>query len=410
MILNIEKLVHTGYGLARKGKVYFVPLVIPGETVEVSEISSKKDYSIAKPEKILEKSPHRIEAPCPYFGVCGGCQFQHIEYDEQLNQKKQILKETFQKIAKMDIDIKDALSDEPYFYRNKAKFSVKDGAVGFLDFNNKFIKIDSCMILSKAINEKIGFLNELAKHFNPNWIHIFYSSYAKEFLVKFSSNLFISKEKLKKFKEYLTPKDIVSISLVKDDPENSIIFSVGNTFIFIELLETKYRISVNSFFQTNLGLTQKLLSVLPTHPYQRVLDDFGGVGLFGLHLAKYAKLVEISDKSKSSSNDAEYSAKLNRFTNVSVYNQSSFIFLKKSLTKPTNLLVLDPPRTGLTKDEINLILLGKPEHIWYISCEPSSLARDISMLSKSYKIKEVYLLDMFPQTYHIETFVKLEYE
>jgi len=125
-------------------------------------------------------------------------------------------------------------------------------------------------------------------------------------------------------------------------------------------------------------------------------------------LARRSGSVDIADINKSSINDAEYSAKINNINNVSFYVQNSYVFLKKSLYKHANLLVLDPPRSGLSKEEIGLILLGKPDYIWYISCEPSSLARDLKLLGKKYQIKEIYMADMFPQTYHIETAVKLE--
>lgn len=409
MILNIEKLIHTGYGLARDSKVYFVPFSIPGEKIEATELTTKKNYAIAKVDKILIKSPYRIEPKCEYFGVCGGCQLQHIDYDEQLNQKALILKETFFKIGKIDTNITNIIYDKPYYYRNRARFKVKNGQIGYVGIDKDFVAIEHCPILSQAINSKISFLKEFVKHFNPSWISLFYSDSTKEYLLKFASSSFISKEKLKKFKEHLAPKDIVNITLVKDEKNNDdIILSIGSLFSFVELLDIKYRVSINSFFQTNLGVVSKFLEYLEKPHYDRVLDDYGGVGLFGLQTAKYSNIVEIADKNKSSCNDAEYSAKLNKLTNVSIYNQSSFLFLKKSLGKHANLLILDPPRSGLSKEEIDLILLSKPDNIWYISCEPSSLARDLSLLSKTYKIKDVYLLDMFPQTYHIESFIKLE--
>ena len=411
MIIDIEKIVHGGYGLGRiEKKVYFVPFSIPKERIEIEPIAQKKDYTIAKPLKILEKSPHRIEPKCPYFGICGGCHFQHIDYKEQLNQKSLILKETLKKIGHIDVDIKDILYDEPYYYRNRVKFQVQNKEIGFVGFYGDFVKIESCPISSKAINDLIPFLKEFSKHFNPNWISVFYSETQKEYTVKFSSKDFVDKEKLKKFKEHLSPKNLVGITLAKEDKlEDKVIFSIGTPFSFLELFGIKYRISLNSFFQVNIGVVKKLINILDlTDGFGKVLDDYGGVGLFGLLIAKYAKEVKISDLNKSSVNDAEYSAKLNGLENVSVYYQNSYVFLKKNLSKHANLLVVDPPRSGLSKEEIDLILLGKPDYIWYISCEPSSLARDLKLLGKKYKIKEIYMADMFPQTYHIEAVVKLE--
>ncbi len=413
MILEIEKLVHSGYGLARyQNRVYFVPFVLPGEKVKVKDVINKKDYSIAKPDEIIEKSPHRIEPVCEYFGRCGGCHFQHIEYDEQLNQKASILKETLKKIGNVDIEsLNGVVSDDPYYYRNRVKFKVSNKEIGFVGIDEDFVKIEHCPITSKAINDIIPFLKEFSKHFNPSWISVFYSDTTKEYLLKFASYDYIDKDRLKKFKENLTPKSVVGITLVKDDKkEDRVIFSIGTPFTFLELLGIEYRISINSFFQVNIKVAKKLIETITKDEpvFDRVLDDYGGVGLFGLYMAKRSKEVDIADINKSSINDAEYSAKLNKLDNVSIYNQSSYVFLKKSLSKHANLLILDPPRTGLTREEIELILLGKPDYIWYISCEPSSLARDLKLLGKRYKIKEIYMADMFPQTYHIETAVKLE--
>ncbi len=413
MILDIEKLVHQGYGLARfQNKVYFVPFVIPGEKIEAKELLHRKNYSLAKMENILEKSPYRIEPLCPYFGICGGCHFQHIDYQEQLRQKTLILKEALKKIGNIDIEqLNGVISDSPYYYRNRVKFKVHDKEIGFVGVDENFVKIENCPILSKALNDTIPFLKEFSKHFNPSWISLFYSDTTKEYLLKFASYDYIDKDRLKKFKEHLTPKNVAGITLVKDDKrEDKTIFSIGTSFTFLELLGIKYRISTNSFFQVNIGVVKKLIETITKNEphFDRVLDDYGGVGLFGLYMAKYSKDVDIADISKSSINDAEYSSKLNNLNNVSVYNQNSYVFLKKSLSKHANLLIIDPPRTGLQKDEIELILAGKPDYIWYISCEPSSLARDLKLLRKRYKIKEIYMADMFPQTYHIETAVKLE--
>jgi len=413
MILEIEKLVHSGYGLARfQNKVYFVPFVLPGEKVKIKESIRKKDYVIATLEEVIEKNPHRIEPACPYFGKCGGCIFQHIDYSEQLHQKSLILKETLKKIGNIDIEeLNSIISDNPYHYRNRVKFKVRNKEIGFVGVDEDFVKIESCSIASKAINDMIPFLKEFSKQFNPSWISLFYSESTKEYLLKFASYDYIDKEKLKKFKEHLTPKNIVGITLIKDDKkEDKVIFSIGIPFTFIELLGIKYRISVNSFFQVNINVIKKLIEAMTKNEshFDRVLDDYGGVGLFGLYMSKFSKEVDISDINKSSTNDAEYSAKLNHINNVSIYNQNSYTFLKKSLSKHANLLIIDPPRTGLTKEEIDIILLGKPDYIWYISCEPSSLARDLKLLRKKYKIKEIHMADMFPQTYHIETAVKLE--
>ncbi len=412
MILEIEKLVHSGYGLARRdGKVIFVPFSMPGEKIKTKELVSKKDYSIAIIEDILQKNPHRVEAKCEYFGVCGGCHLQHIDYKEQLNQKESILKETLYKIGKIKIDnVDDVISDNPYYYRNRVKFKIKDSEIGFVGINEDFVKIEHCPILLKAINDIIPFLKEFSKHFNPSWISVFYSETQEEYIIKFASTDFIDKEKLKKFKENLAPKAIAGFALVKSDKkEDTIIFSVGTPFTFLQLLDIKYRISINSFFQTNTGIIKKLLNILlEEKKFDRVLDDYAGVGLFGLQITKKSSSVDIADINKSSINDAEYSIKLNNISNISAYNQSSFTFLKKSLSKHANLLIIDPPRAGLTKEEIELILMGVPDYIYYISCEPSSLARDLKLLTKRYKIKQIYMMDMFPQTYHIETLVKLE--
>jgi 23S rRNA (uracil1939-C5)-methyltransferase len=413
MIVEIEKLVHNGYGIGRfQNRVYFVPFTLPNEKVKIKDIINRKDYSMAKLETVLEPSPHRIEPICPYFGRCGGCHFQHIDYTEQLNQKSNILKETLKKIGNIEIEnLNGIIYDEPFYYRNRVKFKVSDKEIGFVGVDEDFVKIEHCPISSKAINDLIPFLKEFAKHFNPSWISVFYSDTQKEYIIKFASYDYIDKEKLKKFKEHLTPKNVVGITLIKDDnKEDKIIFSIGTPFTFIELLEIKYRISINSFFQVNIKVAQKLLQTLleKENYFDRVLDDYGGVGLFGLHLARRVGSVDIADINKSSINDAEYSAKINNINNASFYIQNSYIFLKKSLSKHANLLVLDPPRSGLSKEEIDLILLGKPDYIWYISCEPSSLARDLKLLGKRYKIKEIYMADMFPQTYHIETAVKLE--
>ncbi len=409
--LTVEKLVYGGYGLARENnKVFLVRYSAPKEFVEAEILEEKRDYTEAQVKKVIIPSPHRREAPCPYFGSCGGCQLQHLDYETQVSQKNDILRETLSRIGRIaNPPLQDPIrSDLEFGYRVRVQFKVKNQKVGFFRLGEKeLVEIEECPLAHPRINALIPHLKEVAQRIRElQEIHVFYSPKEDKFLVRFITPIETDRSLLEKVKDDFLPKDVVGVG---DYSRLRLILTkrywIGTEYLFVDAGGFTYRVSGDSFFQVNYSLWDRFIQeVVKGVSFRKAVDLHCGVGFFTLPLAKVGNFIEGSDSNPSAVNDATYNAKVNQVDNAVFVKADAYRHLKSRGGEVLDLVLLDPPRSGLGDKERDLLLQNKPERIIYVSCNPSTLARDLKVFLKGgYTLERVRLIDMFPQTYHIES-------
>ena len=424
--LHIERLVYGGKGLGRyNNMVVFVPDVITGEKVLVEIRTRKKDYAEAELIKVLEPSPHRITPPCPIYHDCGGCQWMHMDYPFQVQSKREILSETFKRTLKTDyIAIQPLIpSSTPLNYRQRVQFKVKhkngNYTLGYYkQETHQLVDVDECLLLRPLLNKALKKIRELLnsgkitqlKNLEELHMHCSSDERAMVFILYADG---ISKDELNNlFKEIKEAVSEASGIIFIDKYKKRII--AGNPFIEEELQGISFRISADSFSQIdweqNKSLVKLALDYIGSKQYKNGLDIFCGIGNFTKKKKKNADNVIGIDSGKTAIDDAEYNSKKNLIKNTSfMYNDVKYR-MASLLAEGScfDLVLIDPPRTGVGKESVNLIADFQPSKIIYISCNPVTLSRDIAHFkAKGYEIKRLQAVDMFPQTYHIETIAEL---
>jgi 23S rRNA (uracil1939-C5)-methyltransferase len=427
LLLSIEKLLYGGDGLAHAdGNTVFVPYVLPGEQVRGTVRTRKKKLIHANLEEVTKASPSRIDAPCPHFRVCGGCHYQHIEIHEQVRQKKEILRETLSRLGGVSWqgEIREHTA-EPYGYRNRAQWAYRDAmprALGyFLQDSPRIVPIDVCPVLSPGLATAFGQLQEMARGNSLPTGVLEIEAFADSSDTKIALNVAFERFS-KPAKDLGTAfKDAVPSleSLLLLDQSKERFELIGPGYLEQQAGGFTFRVNHLSFFQVNRFLIEDLLkTVLQGAKGTSALDLYAGVGFFTLPLAKAFSQVVSVDANLSATRDLRTNASTAGVQVVSE-NEHTEAFLKKSTEQP-DFIVLDPPRAGLEASvAAQLANLGAPE-IAYLSCDPSTLARDLAVLTGSerkpateieakhrYEIAQMDLFDLFPQTYHIETLVRL---
>jgi 23S rRNA (uracil1939-C5)-methyltransferase len=425
--LSIEKLVYGGDGLAHAdGNTVFVPYVLPGEEARAAAKSKKKKLIRAELLEVVAPAKERIKAKCAHFQKCGGCHYQHIPAAEQLRLKKEILRETLSRLG--GITWNGAIEEhtaEPYGYRNRAQWAVRSGmprALGyFLPESSVIIPIDECPVLSPRLAHTFGQLQEMARSgalpAEIQEIEAFADSADEKIALNVAFEKFPkpAAELAAAFRQALP--EIESLLLL--DQKKDRFELTGPGYLVHEAGGYKYRVSHLSFFQVNRFLIEDLLkTVTGNRSGTLALDLFSGVGFFTLPLAKAFQKVVCVDANLAATRDLYANAEIAGVT-ITSHNEHAEEFLNKTEEKP-EFVVLDPPRAGLGAVAAEkLAELGAAE-IVYLSCDPSTLARDLAVLTGSprkpkeiagpsirYEITEMHLFDLFPQTFHIETFVRL---
>ncbi len=414
MQLKIEKLIYGGKGLGRlEGKATFVPFVIPDEKVQIKIKKEKKNFIEAHLKQVIEKSPYRREPLCNYFTTCGGCDFQHIKYEYQIKLKKDILEEALQRIGNIKSfpEIKTIPSEKEFFYRNRAQFKVYANHIGFYKReSHTVIDIDNCPILSKQIAYIPDKLKELLTYFivQPKEIHIFSATEGN--LLKF-----IFDKQIKKYPDLKTINKILGINIVGAGiyyRKNQTVYlqkTLGQKFTFEKIKNFKFKVSLDSFFQVNKFQIKNLIdTVISFLKNSKIIADmYCGVGTFSIPAGKIVDKVYGFELNKIAVKDAVENAKINNVKNCKFYpfetKKAVDFLIEKNI--PVDTIIFDPPRSGLNKYIIDKTSKIKTlEKIVYVSCNPTTLARDLSDFSKKgFSIKQIYMIDMFPQTYHIET-------
>lgn len=440
MELTIEKLIYGGDGLGHHdGSTVFVPFVLPAERVAVATVEKKKKFVRARVESVLEPSPERAAPPCPYFGDCGGCHYQHIPYEAQLAYKAEILRETLRRLGGIDWRGEIARhASPPWGYRTRAQWKIRpverSGAerpklgIGYFRADSTALcAIESCQILSPLLEKTLRALRELlasdALSGEPSKgqlreIEAFSSEDAAgnnaKLLLTASFAGFPARpaELAERFRGALPEL----ASLLFYDPVSERMELFGPGFLECEVSGASYRVGHFSFFQVNRFLAADLArEVADATPGGRfTLDLFAGVGLFSLPLAKHFERVIAVEANPAAARDLESNAlrarsQMNSTGTIEVREAQAERFLQKFAERP-DLVVLDPPRAGLTPGATQSLVKIAPARVTYVSCEPPTLARDLRTLcAADYAIDEVHLFDLFPQTFHMEVVVKLRH-
>lgn len=435
--LTIKRLGINGEGVGYfKRQVVFVPGALPGEEVVVEATKVQPKFAEGRIKKIRKKSPYRVQPPCPVYEECGGCQLQHLRYDQQLKEKRDIVIQSLERHTKLkveELEIRETIGmEEPWNYRNKSQFQVgsRDGKVlaGLYGINShKLINIQQCVVQHPLTNKATEAVKRILEELN---ISIYNEKTRKGIVRTIVSRvgiqtgelqvvLITSQKDLPK-RDLLIQKVKAEIPEVKSLVQNingektSLIFGdksitlEGNDFIQETLGDLQFELSARTFFQLNPEQTIRLYNEVKDAAgltgTEKVVDAYCGVGTIGLWLAGQAGEIRGMDVIKESIEDAKKNAARHGVKHAKyVVGKAEEIMPKwvKEGWRP-DVVVVDPPRTGLDQQLLKTILQVKPKKIVYVSCNPSTLAKDIDVLSSKYKVNYMQPVDMFPQTAHVE--------
>ncbi|SNZ04050.1 23S rRNA (uracil1939-C5)-methyltransferase [Persephonella hydrogeniphila] len=421
MKITVEKLIYGGKGIGKlNNKVCFIPYVLPEEEVEIEIIREKKNFYECTPSKIIKSSPYRKDPVCRYFTYCGGCDYLHIEYKKQVEYKNEIFVETLQRIGKIDkIPVLEPVpSPENLHYRNRVQFKIKGEKIGFFKKESReIVNIDYCYLLKEELNNILNGLREVVPFFTflPVEAH-FYSSSENQTVAKFVFFKNIKKIPLglKHMKAFLGDSlEGFGIYTVKDNFPKKINF-IGSPFVYETVGDYRFRVSADSFFQVNRFQVGNLIKLveeeLKKEKISVAFDLYSGVGTFSIPMGRYAEKVFGVEINPYAVQDANHNRKLNKASNVFFQRASASDINRFMVKKNPQLVLLDPPRTGIDEKTLDALLQIKNlRKIIYISCNPATLARDISKLvEKGFSVVSTRFIDMFPHTYHIESLTILE--
>lgn len=394
-ILEASLPLYGGYVLSRADGVIFLKGAIPGEKVEAEITEKKRDYSLALVREVHEPSPHRVEPRCPAFGLCGGCHYQHVSYAGQLQMKESVLRDLLKRIGKIETPLDATLESSPWHYRKRVRFKVsKSGRLGFYrPLSHDVVEVDHCYLIDMSLNLILERLNGTRL---PDGVN--------ELLLQ-SGDLVVARV----YGENYDQKE-VEITLSSSGIAGVIFDREGGAEVrsCFDLNGMYYCVTPGAFFQSNWELNRRVVSIIVNDIKNiapgRVVDFYAGGGNFSIPISGVTGEVVAVEQSELSHLDAIYNMELNGIDNVK-YIQAPVE--KARLREGVDTVILDPPRTGISKPLLEKIRKIVPQWIYYVSCNPSTLARDLGRLSDMYEIESIRLIDMFPQTYHIESLVRL---
>lgn len=434
MIYGGDGLAHLPADERGRGKAAFLPFVLSGEKVEATVTQQKPGFARAHAASIVEPSPQRIPPACPYFDSCGGCHYQHATYEHQLEIKKEILREAFRRTTKLEsVPEIQIHPSPPWNYRNRSRLQVQTAptfSAGYFKMaSHALLAVEQCPISSPLINRGIAALWQLGRSGKvPHGIaevEFFADAEDAQMLVEISCAPDTRRSAVRACAEELEASmpeiaGVVAFRLAKlgarHPPERWL--SAGADHLIYRTSKSAYRVSAGSFFQTNRHLTDELVRIVTEGQLgQLALDLYAGAGLFSTALCDFHHTVSV-EMSQTSSADLAYNLTSNGETVRATAEQylarrenrervGKGSVLPHILHTP-DLAVVDPPRSGLGERVARLLAtLGAPRVI-YVSCDPATLARDLLiLLEHGYRIEQLHLVDLFPQTYHLETVVHL---
>jgi 23S rRNA (uracil1939-C5)-methyltransferase len=429
--LRIEKAVYGGSGLARvpadgppeiAGKAVFVPQALPGELVDAAIATERRGYVTASLNSVLESSPARIAPGCEYYGRCGGCHYQHVTYADQLAIKRAILIESLERAhvaPPAEIRIRSA---DPWRYRNRVRLHVTVGSPRSLSYregsSHRDLPVTHCPVAAPLLQQAIGVVNLLLQQ-QPdfaqllNEVEFFTNADESALLV----SLFTQQRKLPErlpalFADALGRElpqlaGIRAFSLDRKTRRTQASGSWGDPRLIYEVGALSYRVSAGAFFQVNRHLIPVLLQEVASGRKGKLAWDlYSGVGLFAQALAESFEQIIAVESSPASSGDLGYNLRGPGHKRIA---QDTSRFLRSPQSRHPDLVVVDPPRAGLGAEVCRLLAAAAPRQIVYVSCDPATLSRDLHALQPSgYRPVALTLIDLFPQTFHLETVATLE--
>jgi len=459
LLLTIEKLIYGGDGLARlpaapdtataanpapqndeargRGKAVFVPFVLAAEKIEASLTEQKPGFARARADSIIQPSPHRVPPPCPHFTRCGGCHYQHASYEHQLEIKKEILRESLLRTAKLDLhfDI-EVHPSPPWNYRNRSRLQVRVSptfATGYFKLaSHDLLEVEECPISSPLINRGIAALwrNGRAGKIpeGVREVEFFSNADDTQLLVDVGCAGAARRAAVREWAEELRafmPEIAGVVAFREPNPGDrkagaqEVLVTVGAASLTYQTERGAYRVSAGGFFQTNRHLIDQLVKIVTTGQSGKLaLDLYAGAGLFSTALARDFDHVVSVEASQTSTGDLAYNQPPNGETvqataerylagaeNTGRVGKGAGI--AHAATKP-DLVVVDPPRSGLGDGVVRTLAALGATRVVYVSCDPATLARDlVPLLAAGYRVDQVHLVDLFPQTYHLESVVHL---
>lgn len=411
--VRFEKLVYGGECLGRllDGRAVFVPYVLPGEFAEIELTEQKERFARGRLVKLLERSPERVDPPCPYFSVCGGCHYQHLGYAQQLELKKDLVRDQLERIGKLANlpEIEMTASPNPLSYRNQVQFHPTRAEnaeaplhLGYkMASSDELLPIEKCFLIPDELNELLPQI-ELEPESGIARLAMRIDS-DDEIMLVFEG-------------ESQEPPELVidlPVSSTYLSPEGRSLNMGGNDALVFRVLGKEFLVSPESFFQVNLPVAEEMvrhvLTLIEGQEKLEMLELYSGVGLFTRFLAPLASQLIAIESAPSACFD--FAGNLEEFEHISLYEGAVELILPELVEqiKPIDLVVLDPPRAGLNARARQALVDLAPKEIIYISCDPSTLARDLKHLSEAgYSLEGVHAFDMFPQTAHVETMTVLQ--
>jgi 23S rRNA (uracil1939-C5)-methyltransferase len=450
--VEIADLAFGGRGLVRvDGMAVFVDQVAPLDQARIRIIRKRRNFAEAVLVELLHPSPYRITPPCPYSGICGGCKWQFIEYARQLEYKRRQVADTLTRIGQVeDTDVRATIpSDSVFHYRNKMEFTFSDrrwlmpqemgkpdveaGMALGLHVPGTFFKvldIQACLLQPDAGNDILGLVREFAKksvepvyglktHLGfwrflmlrhsvseDRWmVNIVTADDKRQLLASLADRLMTAHPNIASVVNNVTTRK-AAITL----GEREVVLA-GESVITDRIGSNDFVISANSFFQTNTIGAERLYSIVKMFAgltgKERVIDLYSGTGTIAACLAPEAGEIVGIEIAESAVADAEENCRRNQISNCR-FIQGDIAVVLKQVTAPAEVVVIDPPRAGMHRDVLRQVVDMAPARVVYVSCNPATLARDLSLMKAHYRVVEVQPLDMFPHTYHIETVVNLE--
>lgn len=429
--LFVDRLIAGGDGLASwNGLKVFVRFAAPEERVRVRIVQKKRDYAVAEIDQIIEPSPLRIQPRCQFYGQCGGCHLQHINYIGQLVVKKYLVNDALQHIGNIYVPINNIKNPGPEWrYRNKTQYPIggkRKLKIGFFERRtHNLIDIPVCHLHPSSFdelrNQIVHILKEAPEipydeiNHQGNLRHIiFRENYDRRLLVIIVTRTRSVNPRLIETIATL-PSVIGVVQNINAEKTNRILGAQmnilsGQNYTSQNILNRQFRISASSFFQVNKNqaeeLCRKIIELISPQGTETVLDLFCGVGILSLVIAEMVKKVIGIEIEPAAIEDAHFNALTNSINNVEFIQGDVARLIDRF--EQTDIIILDPPRRGCTPEILKQIPRLKPKIIIYVSCNPVTLARDLAILEQSgYRCEQIAPLDMFPQTSHVETVVKL---
>jgi 23S rRNA (uracil1939-C5)-methyltransferase len=450
--LKVEKLIHGGRGLARvNGLAVFVERAVPGDEVRARVFKRKKNYAEARVVELVSPSPYRVEPPCRYSGVCGGCTWQHLDYEKQLFFKREHVIESLEHIGQLtNIRVHPVVPSEKIFgYRNKMEFSFSDrrwllpeelsGKDTPKDFAlglhvpgtfNKVLDTHACLLIPDTGNKILGDVRRyvrksgippyglkshegfwrflMLRHgaINDEWmVNIITSEEQRAWVQPLADKLYHAYENITSVVNNINTR---KAGIAVGEWERHL---AGESFISDKIGEFDFQISANSFFQTNTQGAARLYETVKACARltgeEIVVDLYSGTGTIPIFLSGGAKKIIGIEISEMAVRDAQKNCQKNRIENCRFISKDIKNGLRDVTDRP-DVVVIDPPRAGMHQDVIKMVLSLSPGRIVYLSCNPATFARDLSLLKESYHVAEVLPIDMFPHTYHVESVARLE--